>query len=59
MISIKDDGVIGAGLSVAGTTGLTLQAVMDGLSLAVLVINLTLGLGGLILLWRRLKKGGK
>lgn len=50
------DTVIGAVMAAAGTSGLTIQAVIDGLNVAVLGVNFILGLGGIALLVHRFRK---
>ena len=47
------DATIGAGSAAAGSLGLTVQAITDGLSLMAAGLNVLLAFGGLLLLWHR------
>lgn len=50
------DTLIGAGMTAAGSVGLTIQVVTDYAQLAVIGLNALLALGGLYLLWTRIRK---
>lgn len=52
----KADTVIGAGAFVGGSTGLTVQVLTSYGSLLILAVNGVLAIGGLYLLWLRIKK---
>ena len=51
-----DDAAIGLTSAAIGGSGLTLQVVMDGMSFALLALNLVLCIGGLLLVGYRLRK---
>lgn len=50
------DTLIGGGLAAGGSAGLTVQIVTQYASLGVLLLNGALALGGLYLLWLRIRK---
>lgn len=57
MAQMQDmDATIGKGLAIAGAGGLTIQWLTDFGSLIAMGINIILGLGGLYLLYLRVKK---
>jgi hypothetical protein len=56
MVTKDPDAVAGGVLAAAGATGLSIQAITQGLNLAVVCINLLLGLGGLYLLFVRIRR---
>ena len=57
MSSLKDaDLLVGTGATVAGSAGLGIQWAVDFGSLAVIIINFILGVGGLYLLWLRVQR---
>lgn len=53
------DIVVGAGAVVAGGGGATLQLVTQYANLTLLFINIVIALGGLYLLWFRIRKAHK
>ena len=53
---IDSDTPSGIVLTAMGSGGLTVQAIMDGLNLFVLALNVVMALGGLMLLGYRLKR---
>ncbi len=50
------DTVAGGLATVAGSAGLTLQLVTNYANLGAIILNILLALGGLYLLWHRIKK---
>ncbi|MEK9752561.1 MAG: hypothetical protein VW338_05030 [Rhodospirillaceae bacterium] len=50
------DTIAGAAATVAGSVGLTVQMVTEFASLVVVGLNILLAMGGLYLLWLRIKK---
>jgi hypothetical protein len=56
MVTKDPDAVVGGVAAAAGAAGLSIQALTQGLNLAVVCINLLLGLGGLFLLWKRIRR---
>jgi len=56
-MTLKDlDTWVGGGSVVLGSTGLTVQVLMDFASLAVVSVNLVLALGGAYLLYLRIRR---
>ena len=50
------DSQIGVIAAAAGSTGLSFQVFMDFANVAVVILNIGLALGGIILLWFRIRK---
>ena len=50
------DAAVGAGMALAGSTGLGVQWALNFGSMAVIIVNLILGVGGLYLLALRIRK---
>jgi len=55
MIQRDVDAAIGAGMTAAGSTGIGVQWLLDFGSLTVMAINFVLGIGGLYLLYLRIR----
>ena len=51
-----DDAVIAKGATAVGTMGITYQIIFDALSLVALLINVLLAVGGIYLLWLKIRK---
>ncbi len=56
MVTKVPGAVVGGVAAAAGAAGLSIQALTQELDLAVVCINLLLGLGGLFLLWKRIRR---
>lgn len=55
-MTVDQDAIVGGGMAAAGSIGLTIQLVTDFAHLGVVLINILLGLGGLYLMWPRIRK---
>ena len=53
---LTNDWSIGATATAGGVCGITIQVVTQFASLTVMLINIALGLGGLYLMWRRIRR---
>lgn len=50
------DTLVGAGSAIGGATGLTIQAMTEYANLTVTILNIFVALGGLYLLYRRIRR---
>lgn len=56
MMTKDPDAIVGVAAAAVGTTGISLQAINQGLNTVAVVINIIIGLAGLYVVWPRVRR---